>query len=250
MAEITGTNGNDTKNGGAKADLIRLLGGNDRSYGYDGNDTMVGGWGDDTLYGYDDNDRINGGGGVDVLEGGNGNDRAAGGGGDDDIGGGYGNDTLDGGSGRDTLEGSYGDDVIDGGAGRDQLDGGSGADRFALDAGDRGVGSDVRDVIYRFDAHARDRIDLRAIDANTGASGDQTFLHQQLGGGGELHCGRADPGRAAGLERQPAHGSRRPRLRLPDPAQHRRLARPRYRDPRDPVGLGPVRDLVPSLAGG
>ena len=145
MAEITGTNGNDTKNGGAKADLIRLLGGNDRSYGYDGNDTMVGGWGDDTLYGYDD------------------------------IGGGYGNDTLDGGSGRDTLEGSYGDDVIDGGAGRDQLDGGSGADRFAFDEGDSGVGSDVRDVIYRVDANASDRIDLRAIDANTGAPGDQTF---------------------------------------------------------------------------
>src|SRR5918998_3735644 len=175
MAEITGTNGNDTKNGGAEADVIRLLGGNDRSYGYDGNDTMVGGWADDTLYGYDDNDRINGGGGVDVLEGGNGNDRVAGGGGDDDLGGGYGNDTLDGGSGRDTLEGSYGDDVIDGGAGRDQLDGGSGADRFAFDEGDSGVGSDVRDVIYRVDANASDRIDLRAIDANTGASGDQAF---------------------------------------------------------------------------
>jgi serralysin len=65
---------------------------------------------------------------------------------------------LDGGSGRDTLEGSYGDDVIDGGAGRDQLDGGSGADRFAFDEGDSGVGSDVRDVIYRVDANASDRI--------------------------------------------------------------------------------------------
>jgi len=86
---LTGTNGDDILIGGADADTILGLNGDDTLQGGDGDDLLVGGNGDDTLLGE---------GGNDTLQGENG---------DDLLIGGTGNDTLDGGKGSDTV--SYAD---------------------------------------------------------------------------------------------------------------------------------------------
>ncbi len=82
---LIGTDGDDLLSGGAAADTLHGLG---------GNDTLLGGSGDDVLAAGDGNDRLEGGGGNDALSGGNG----------DDI---YvytsGNDTLEDSGGVDTL---------------------------------------------------------------------------------------------------------------------------------------------------
>lgn len=95
-----------------------------------------------------------------------------------------GNDTLDGGAGNDTLYGRAGDDVLSGGAGADTLDGGTGkdtlsggdgADHFNFSAtGDSRVGANA-DRVTDFSHAQGDIIDLSAIDADTGAAGDQAF---------------------------------------------------------------------------
>jgi len=83
MANINGTNGNDTRIGAGAADTIRLLAGNDIGYGRAGNDTIYGGLGLDTLYGEQGNDRLFGEDGDDTLRGGGGNDLLDGGAGVD-----------------------------------------------------------------------------------------------------------------------------------------------------------------------
>ncbi|NBB14527.1 hypothetical protein GVN21_04030 [Caulobacter sp. SLTY] len=118
-----------------------------------------------------------------ILTGGTGSDTFYGMGGGDDIRAGMGVDTLYGGDGVDKLYGEAGDDFLlgeaatdylYGGAGADTQTGGAGADYFTLNAlGDSGVGAGLRDVITDFDS--ADFIDLRLIDANTGAGGDQAF---------------------------------------------------------------------------
>lgn len=210
----TGTSGDDTLNGGSAADLIRLLNGNDRSFGRGGNDTLDGGSGadtlngetgadsisggnqDDQLIGHHDNDTILGGAGNDMLDGGYDNDRLSGGLGNDTLYGSYGRDRLDGGDGDDVLNGglgsgpsdtllggagndrvfgSGGDDVIDGGFGADDLRGSSGADRFVFDEGHSGTGGLGRDTLVSASYADGDRVDLRSIDANTALAGDQAF---------------------------------------------------------------------------
>jgi serralysin len=110
-----------------------------------------------------------------LLVGGAGDDRLFGLGGADALRGDAGGDNLFGGAGRDTL---------DGGAGRDILSGGAGADVFRLAgltdsrpgqpdilrAGDGGAAFDGAGVTFG------DLLDLRRIDANAGAPGDQAFL--------------------------------------------------------------------------
>ena len=103
--------------------------------------TLSGNGGDDTLVGYDGNDRLYGGAGNDVLIGGTDNDR------------------------------------IDPGTGKDAMTGGTGADTFVFTtAGVADAGSQtLADRISDFSHAEHDRIDLRAVDADVLAGGDQAF---------------------------------------------------------------------------
>lgn len=116
----TGNSVNNTLTGGASANLLHGMG---------GDDTINGGVSADSLWGDDGNDTINGGGGDDVIQGGIGVD---------DIFGGAGADTVDGGDGGDRLRGAEGDDILRGGAGDDRLESGGGYDRLA-----GGQGNDI-----------------------------------------------------------------------------------------------------------
>ena len=84
-----------------------------------GDDTRDGGNGNDAILGLAGNDTLNGDNGNDVLDGNNGRDNLAGG---------NGNDVLDGGADNDVLAGDNGDDMLDGNAGMDRLSGGNGND--------------------------------------------------------------------------------------------------------------------------
>jgi hypothetical protein len=69
-----------------------------------------------------------------------------------------------------TLRGGAGNDTLNGNGGRDVLIGGAGKDRFVFDTAREANGDLIRDFV-----HGEDRIDLRGIDANTRATGDQAF---------------------------------------------------------------------------
>jgi Ca2+-binding RTX toxin-like protein len=179
---INGNNGNDALNGAAGADILD------------------GGNGTDTLDGGDGNDILRGGVGADSLNGGDGVDTASyytslvgvsvslvtgkGAGGEaqgdtltgiENLSGGQGNDGLAGNAGANTLQGWNGNDALVGGGGKDTLTGGAGADRLYFSAlGDSVVGANA-DRITDFSRAQADRIDLTAIDASTGAAGDQAF---------------------------------------------------------------------------
>jgi Ca2+-binding RTX toxin-like protein len=85
--------------------------------------------------------------------------------------GGEGSDGLYGGLGADTLIGGQGADTLDGGLGTDSMEGGAGADLFLF----RSMADVDKDVITDFSAAQGDRIDLRPIDANVFADGNQGF---------------------------------------------------------------------------
>lgn len=81
-------------------------------------------------------------------------------------------DKITGGAGNDKLYGNAGIDTLTGGLGADVLYGGLGNDRFVF--------TDIADsTVAAFDTiadwNAGDRIDLSAIDANTGVASDQAF---------------------------------------------------------------------------
>ena len=84
------------------------------------------------------------------------------------------NDTLNGGDGADVLNGGEGADILNGGKGTDSLSGGNGNDSFVFSALSDSiyVGKDPDTIT---DWTSGDRIDLSAIDANTGVGGDQAF---------------------------------------------------------------------------
>jgi Ca2+-binding RTX toxin-like protein len=66
--------------------------------------------------------------------------------------------------------------VLNGGAGTDTLWGGLGEDRFVLsNLTDTGTTNETADYIGDFSFGGGDRVDLRAIDANDGQSGNQAF---------------------------------------------------------------------------
>lgn len=109
-------------------------------------------------------------------------ENAAGGRGNDMLTGNSAANLLEGNAGRDRLSGGNGNDTLDGGAGPDMLSGGNGADLFVFDDGDAGIGGG-RDRIFDFNRTAGDRIDLRPIDADVTAAGDQVFTWK---GGGAL----------------------------------------------------------------
>jgi serralysin len=114
---VTGTGGDDTRDGGN---------GNDAILGLAGNDTLNGDNGNDVLDGNNGRDNLAGGNGNDVLDGGADNDVLAGDNGDD---------MLDGNAGMDRLFGGNGNDTINGGLGNDRMAGDNGADLFAFNAG-------------------------------------------------------------------------------------------------------------------
>ncbi len=190
---LLGGGGNDVLSGGTGDDLLGGDGGNDLLAGDDGSDGLYGGTGNDTLSGGTGNDTLSGGTGRDMLlgddgadyiRGGGWNDLLGGGAGDDTLIGDDGNDRLYGNSGDDLLGGAAGDDILVGGDGRDRLHGGTGADTFVFRAISESRPG-ARDTILDFGAG--DRIDLGAIDANTGFDGDQAFSF--VGNGALEHAG-------------------------------------------------------------
>lgn len=177
---FTGTNRDDVLSGMGGSDQLFGENGNDEIDGGNGGDTLEGGTGFDTIHGGGGNDEISGNreadqlygeAGRDTIYGGNGNDTIWGGNDNDRLFGQDGRDTLYGGNGNDTLNGGDDIDVLDGGAGRDKLFGGGGNDTFVFSAASEAD----RDKIYDFDLGGNETIDLSAIDANTGANGNQAF---------------------------------------------------------------------------
>lgn len=107
-----------------------------------------------------------------------------------------GNNLLLGQGGDDGLNGNSGNDVLVGGNGRDWLKGGAGADTFVYQTTDEsGIGWTERDFVDGFERGA-DKIDLRDIDANTLAAGDQAFRY--IGSAGFSGQGAASAGELRG----------------------------------------------------
>lgn len=100
-------------------------------------------------------------------------ENAVGGSGNDSLTGNEGANLLRGGAGTDKLYGLGANDSLDGGAGADSLAGGAGVDIFDFNSV-RDSLSSARDTIQDF-LRGSDRIDLRTIDANAAAGGDQAF---------------------------------------------------------------------------
>lgn len=189
---IYGYRGDDHLDGGRGADTLSGGAGRDVIFGGAGQDKLYGGSGDDKMQGGTNNDRLYGGDGKDILDGGDGDDRLSGEAGNDDLSGGKGNDVLYGGSGNDYLYGNTGNDVLFGGAGndklfgdagndrlyggtgRDELTGGAGADRFVFTSINDSRPS-APDIVRDLHHAEGDKIDLRAIDADTTRKGDQAF---------------------------------------------------------------------------
>lgn len=143
--------------GNTLANVLRGTLGGDTLAGLGGNDILAGNAGDDSLIGGDGDDTLNGGEGVDALVGGGGGD------------------ILRGESGDDNLRGGDGNDRLYGGAGRDRLDGDGGSDVFYFDEGDTSAARGMADIVAGFSHADGDRINLAAIDANSGVEGDQHF---------------------------------------------------------------------------
>ena len=179
---ISGTNKNDTLNGGNGNEILHGLLGNDLINGGAGNDDLIGGLGDDNLNGGDGNDVLYANSildaalsleidfleklvpstnslGKDVLDGGAGNDK---------LFGSVGDDTLLGGSGNDNLYGGSGNDILRGDAGADYLRGGQGKDTYVFTAiGDSAAhkgkwNGSTGDTISDFKS-GTDKIDLSAL---------------------------------------------------------------------------------------
>ncbi len=96
-------------------------------------------------------------------------------GGNDTLTGTSSRDALYGDAGNDSLIGGSGSDTLIGGAGHDVLTGGKGSDFFQFDnVADIGIAKGSRDIIKDWNA-AADYIDLRKIDAKTGATANDKF---------------------------------------------------------------------------
>ena len=110
---------------------------------------------------------------------------------DDVIRGLAGNDTLYGLPGDDRLFGDNGKDSLFGKAGIDQSTGGLGADRFVFRAtAEAAPDGPVYEEILDFNRSQGDKIDLRGIDANADAPGNQPFAFvgaAAISGPAQLH---------------------------------------------------------------
>ena len=130
-----------------------------------------------------DNDKIFGSDYADIILGMAGNDMLYGGGGRDHLQGGVEQDVLYGGTQDDFLYGGDNADRLDGGMGKDLLEGGAGADTFYFynAAANRKthIGLSINDTITDFEKRV-DKIDLSLIDTRLKA-GDQAFAYLGLG---------------------------------------------------------------------
>ncbi|MFC0805128.1 M10 family metallopeptidase [Ensifer sp. P24N7] len=185
-----GGTGSDTITGNAAANALWGNGGNDRLIGGDGNDNLVGGAGAD---------RLDGGNGTDLANYSNATagiladlsspasntgeaagdtyvsiERLYGSAFNDTLRGDNYANLLNGLAGNDVLNGRDGNDTLIGGNGADRLIGGRGADTFVFQTTAQSAPA-ARDMIDDF-ASGIDRMDLRSIDANSNAVGDQAFL--------------------------------------------------------------------------
>lgn len=198
MADINGTNGNDSWTNDDT---------NDRYFGHDGDDTMRGGNGTQVLY-PGTNPTANG----DWIYGGNGNDLYYGNGGNDNLieyenttgrdtmFGGNGNDTLNGGADNDRLFGDAGNDAVVGGSGNDHIEGDNasmttsgGNDTLSGGSGDDSIygqlGSDTIDGGTGNDLLYGDRADGQGVGGNdyiAGGDGNDTVW---AGGGDDTVLG-------------------------------------------------------------
>ena len=136
MANLNGTENDDTIYGTLDPDFIMGLAGNDTVLAAKGDDIVFGNQGNDVIYGGQGSDTVYGGQNEDLLLGNLGDDILLGNMGADVLYGGQGNDTLFGGQGDDYLSGDLGDDIIYGDLGFDvALYSGSVNDyRFGTDA--------------------------------------------------------------------------------------------------------------------
>jgi Ca2+-binding RTX toxin-like protein len=82
---------------------------------------------------------------------------------------------LTGNAGINRLSGGSGNDRLVGGRGQDSLTGGSGRDVFVFDDRETSASRSKADYILDFSRRQSDRIDLKAIDADTTKRGDQKF---------------------------------------------------------------------------
>ena len=189
---INGANGDDLLFGLADNDRLNGGNGNDSMFGGVGNDTMVGGAGDDVYFVAEAGDRT-----TEALNAGYdtvystlsrtlsvnverlyllGNAALTGTGNtlDNQIYAGFGAARLNGLDGDDYLVGGVGKDMITGGTGGDYMFGQGDADRFVF-GNLADFGTAVLDAIGDFSHAQRDKIDLRLIDPDLVAAGDQAF---------------------------------------------------------------------------
>jgi Ca2+-binding RTX toxin-like protein len=185
MARIDGTNDPDSLIGTAEDDRISCYNGDDTAFGGDGDDKIDGHGGADRLFGEGGNDTLSGSGGRDTFDGGEGDDVIEISGGRALVLGGAGNDRLYdypltkdadklvGGIGDDTIQAGGGADSIIGGTGADLLSGGGSKDKFIYQ---RLSDSTIwhRDTIGDWQ-NGLDVLDLRRLDADQTAVGDQAF---------------------------------------------------------------------------
>ncbi|MEQ1816954.1 MAG: peroxidase family protein [Nitrosomonas sp.] len=188
----TGNAGNNIITGNGNNNTLTGLGGNDTLNGLGGVDALIGGTGNDTYVVDTTTDTITeaSGQGTDTVQSSvtftllanverlslTGGD-AINGTGNSQINvltGNSNNNTLSGLGGGDTLIGDDGDDTLIGGAQADTLTGGNGADTFTYNLTSESTTA-VRDTITDF-LSGTDKINLNAIDANTGAGGNQDFV--------------------------------------------------------------------------
>ncbi|MCO5966744.1 calcium-binding protein, partial [Sinorhizobium meliloti] len=205
IERLYGSSFGDNLRGDNRANLLNGLAGNDVFFGRGGNDNLIGGEGNDNLVGGAGADRLDGGNGTDLANYYNAAagvvvdlyspgtntgeatgdtyasvERLYGSAFNDSLRGDNLANLLNGLAGNDVLNGRGGNDTLIGGDGADRLIGGGGSDTFVFQATTQSRPA-ARDAIDDF-ARGVDRIDLRSIDANTNASGDQAFLF--IGGNG------------------------------------------------------------------
>jgi Ca2+-binding RTX toxin-like protein len=132
--------------------------------------------GNDAYFGTDDADRVFGQGGDDNLQGGGGKDLLYGGSGNDRLNGEKRRDFLSGGGGNDTLEGGGGHDVLNGGAGTDVIYLGNHTQsvRVVFAQASDSLPGVAHDTIAFFEG-GLDRLDLRAIDADSFTARNDAF---------------------------------------------------------------------------
>jgi Ca2+-binding RTX toxin-like protein len=173
---LTGNGGTNMLYGGAGNDTLSSGGDYDYLYGQDGNDVMRGGSGS-TYFG----DDFDGGNGIDTVTYTESNvgvtvnlATGTGSGGNAALDGYTSVENVNGSAGSDALIGNGGANALDGWAGRDTLTGGGGADRFNFTSTAHTTFSQA-DRVTDFSRAEGDKVVLAAIDANTGAAGNQAF---------------------------------------------------------------------------